>query len=287
VRDRTVGAPPIDEAMARTARRAPRPAALAAWVPGVLAGAGIAAQVCYPLLDGDALSVLTIAAVLLLSAAAVTHAAIHLGPAAAGLLLAGSAGIGLVAEVAGVRTGVPFGAYTYGDGLGPQLLDVPVLVPLAWTMIAYPALLAGRTLAGRAGRAWLPVAVPVGLLGGWTLAAWDLYLDPQMVAAGRWTWQHPTPGLPGVAGVPLTDYAGWLAVAVLIVAVLHRLLPAPDPGPPDGVPAAVLAWTWIGGALGNLAFFGRPAVAAYGAVAMGVTVLPYVVLVLRERRGRR
>jgi putative membrane protein len=253
----------------------------------VLAGAGIAAQVCYPLLHGDALNAVTIAAVLLLSAAAVTHAAIHLGPAAAGLLLAASAGIGVLAEVIGVRTGLPFGDYAYGQGLGPRLLDVPAVVPLAWTMLAYPALLAGRVLARRAGRPWLPVGLQVGLLGGWTLAAWDLYLDPQMVAAGRWTWQHPTPGLPGVPGVPLTDYAGWLAVAVLIVAVLDRLLPAPDPRPPDGVPAAVLAWTWIGGALGNLAFFGRPAVAAYGAVAMGVTVLPYLVLVLRERRRRR
>lgn len=249
----------------------------------MLAGAGIAAQICYPLLDGGALRAATIAAVLLLSAAALTHAAIHLGPAAAARLLAGSAGIGLLAEVIGVRTGVPFGAYTYGRGLGPMLLGVPVVVPLAWTMLAYPALLAARALAGRTGRSALLVAV----LGGWTLAAWDLYLDPQMVAAGRWTWADPTPGLPGVPGVPLSDYAGWLAVAVLMVAVLHRLLPAPDPRPPDGVPAAVLAWTWIGGALGNLAFFGRPGVAAYGAVAMGLTVLPYLVLVLRSRRRPR
>ena len=87
----------------------------------MLAGAGIAAQICYPLLDGGALRTATIAAVLLLSAAALTHAAIHLGPAAAARLLAGSAGIGLLAEVIGVRTGVPFGAYTYGRGLGPML----------------------------------------------------------------------------------------------------------------------------------------------------------------------
>jgi putative membrane protein len=107
-----------------------------------------------------------------------------------------------------------------------------------------------------------------------------------MVAAGRWTGR-PDPGLARRPGRAAERLAGWLAVAVLMVAVLHRLLPAPDPRPPDGVPAAVLAWTWIGGALGNLAFFGRPAVAAYGAVAMGLTVLPYLVLVLRSRRRPR
>ena len=57
-----------------------------------------------------------------------------------------------------------------------------------------------------------PPAVPVALVGGVALAAWDLFLDPQMVDAGHWTWAHPDPGLPLVPGVPLTNYAGWLVV---------------------------------------------------------------------------
>jgi putative membrane protein len=115
------------------------------------------------------------------------------------------------------------------------------------------------------------------------LAAWDLYLDPQMVAAGHWTWHHPTPALPGVPGIPLTNYLGWVLVAVVMVAVLDRVLPVRGDAPGEAVPAALLAWTWLGSGLANLAFFDRPAVAGYGVVAMGVTVLPYLRLLLSDR----
>ena len=45
-----------------------------------------------------------------------------------------------------MRTGLPFGDYSYAGTLGPELLDVPLVVPLAWTMMAYPVLLAARRL---------------------------------------------------------------------------------------------------------------------------------------------
>jgi putative membrane protein len=149
-----------------------------------------------------------------------------------------------------------------------------VLVPLAWVMMAYPTLLAGRLLA----RGW--VALPVA---AWALASWDLFLDPQMVAAGHWTWAFPEPGLPGVDGVPLTNFAGWLLVALVMQAALHRLLPT---GRPSGnaVPFALLAWTWLGSTLANAAFFDRPAVALWGSAAMGLVVAPALIA---WRRGRR
>ena len=120
------------------------------------------------------------------------------------------------------------------------------------------------------------------------MAAWDLFLDPQMVDAGRWAWAAPLPGLPGVPGVPLTNAAGWLATGIVIVAALDRLLPASgatDPGAgtvrtetvrTEMVPAALLAWTWLGSTLANLTFFDRPVLAVYGGVLLGATVLPYL-----------
>jgi putative membrane protein len=102
--------------------------------------------------------------------------------------------------------------------------------------------------------------------GGLALAAWDLFLDPQMVADGHWTWRFPEPALPGVPGVPLTNYAGW----VWSRSADHRHAQGAPAAPvPERVPAAVLAWTWLGSTLGNLAFFDRPWVAVYGGVAMG------------------
>ena len=236
-----------------------------------LAAAAVAAQVSYPLLDGVALRAATVVAVALFCGASLAHAAATHGPRVAAAVLLVAGGLGLAAEAVGVATGIPFGEYRYAGTLGPELLGVPVVVPLAWTMMAWPALLAGRALAA-GGRRW--AVVPVG---AWLLASWDLFLDPQMVAAGHWVWLFPEPALPGVPGVPLTNYAGWLLASVLIVAALHVVVPDRAQGVrAHTVPAVLLAWTWVGSTLANAAFFGRPAVAAYGFVAMGAVVLPYL-----------
>jgi uncharacterized membrane protein len=252
-----------------------RQARLAA-VPVGLAATGILVQIAHPLLDGDTLHGATVTSVVLLCAAAVTHAALAWGPRAAATLLVTASGLGLLAEGVGVATGVPFGEYTYAGTLGPKVGGVPLLVPLAWTMLAYPCLLLGRRLSGNHGTAG------VATVGGLALASWDLFLDPQMVADGHWTWLFPDPALPGVSGVPLTNYGGWMLVAPWMIAVLHQALPR-DPVP-ERVPAAVLAWTWLGSTLGNLVFFGRPWVALWGGLAMGLFVAPYLWRVREELR---
>jgi putative membrane protein len=243
-----------------------------------LAVATVLAQIAYPLTDGKPLRLLTIATVLLFAGASVLHAAASRGPRWGLGLLVVAGGIGLAAESVGVRTGLPFGDYRYADTLGPKLLDVPVIVPLAWVMMAYPSLLLGRRLAraaARRSRTRSPSGAVAVATGALCLAAWDLFLDPQMVAAGHWTWRDPHPALPGVPGIPVSNYLGWLLVAVVMIGVLHVLLP-PRPRASEDVPGALLAWTWAGSVIGNAVFFDRPAVAVWGGVAMGVVVVPYL-----------
>ncbi|GAA3626301.1 hypothetical protein GCM10022223_49450 [Kineosporia mesophila] len=238
--------------------------------------AGVLAQISYPLLSGAPLRVVTVLSVLLLTSAGVLHAALRWSPRHAAVLFAVAGGIGLAAETIGVHTGYPFGEYVYTGRLGLKVAGVPVLVPIAWTMIAYPALLLGRRLA--TGIGGTRSRARTALLGGFALAAWDLYLDPQMTAQDAWRFADPHPALPGVPGIPLTNYAGWLLVALIIVAALDRVLPdRPDRRRGWEWPAAsVLAWTWLGSAVANLFFFGRPWVGVYGGLVMGLTVLPYL-----------
>ena len=122
--------------------------------------------------------------------------------------------VGFVVEAVGTHTGFPFGRYAYDNSLGTRLLRVPLVIPLAWTMMAWPALAAARRLVEQ------PALVAV--VGGWALASWDLFLDPQMVAAGHWHWAHTSPGL---QGIPLTNYVGWLAVSIVLMAILDRIVP--------------------------------------------------------------
>ena len=238
-----------------------------------LAAATVLAQVAYPLVRGDARDTLTVVTVVLFAATSLLHAGLTRGPRTALLLLLVAGGGGLVAEALGVATGVPFGRYEYADSLGPALLGVPVVIPLAWVMMTWPAhLVAARLARSRAGR----VAV-----GAVALAAWDLFLDPQMVDAGHWRWADPLPALPGVPTVPLTNYAGWLLVAAGLVLLLDALLP-PTGAVDDTVPYALYLWTYASSVLAHLAFFGLPASALWGGLGMGLVAVP-LALSLRRR----
>jgi uncharacterized membrane protein len=248
----------------------------------VLAAVAVVVQVAHPLLSGDVLTTATVVSVLVFAAASLVSAAATHGLRAAAVLALGAGGVGLLAEAVGVSTGFPFGDYAYAGTLGPQVLGVPAVVPAAWLMMAWPTMLAGRSVVDLLRQRFAPVprwvAVPVS---AWVLTAWDLSLDPQMVAAGHWSWAHPDPSLPGIPGIPLTNYAGWLLVSLVVHAVLqtgvpHRVRPGVAPGAAlgAGAPALLLGWTWLGSALGNAVFFGRPWVALWVLVAMGLVALP-------------
>ena len=239
---------------------------MAVWV---LVGATIVAQIGYPLVRGESRDALTVTTVLLCCAAALSHAALTRGARAAATLLLVTAGGGLLVEAVGTATGLPFGRYEYTGSLGAELLGVPAVIPFAWTMMAWPAwLVAGRLVPRhRAARV---------LVAGWALASWDLFLDPQMVDAGHWVWADPAAGLPGAGTVPLTNYAGWLAVAVLMMAALGVALPAAAARPvSDDAPMYVLyLWTYASSVLAHLAFFGLPGSALWGGLAMGAVAVP-------------
>jgi putative membrane protein len=229
-------------------------------LPGVLA----LLQVGYPLVAAETRATLVVVIVVVGFAAVVNHALTTQGGLQTAALLAITTGGGFAVEAIGVATGVPFGRYAYSDALGPRLLGVPLVIPLAWTWMAWPAWLAAGRMVGRR-----PARVAVGAVG---LAAWDLFLDPQMVAEGYWRWSDPTPALPGVPGVPITNYLGWLAVAAVMMAVLSR---ARLREPADDAPMlALYLWTYASSVVAHALFLDLPGSAAWGALGMGVVALP-------------
>jgi carotene biosynthesis associated membrane protein len=271
-------------ALDRASEIDPRPPG---WVPVALATATVLAQILYPLTDGSARNRLTVLTVLLFAAASVTAAWRARGVRYAGTLLVVSAGIGFAAEAIGTTTGVPFGDYTYAGSLGPRLFGVPLVIPLAWTMMAYPALLVGcRSAVGSARDATGFVAGTGAriVIGALALASWDVFLDPQMVDAGHWRFEAGNG--PALTGIPLVNFAGWLLVALVLMALLSALLPgtARLVGN-DRVPLGLYLWTYGSSLLANLVFFGRPEVALTGGVAMGIPVALLVRALRRDRRG--
>ena len=118
--------------------------------------------------------------------------------------------VSLLFESVGVATGWVYGPYHYTNSLGPKFLGlVPYLIPIAWFMMSYPSFIiadrlvpSGWTLF-RAGR-WQHL-LSVATLGGLVMTAWDLIMDPVMVASGHWVWDKQ-----GVYfGIPLQNFWGW------------------------------------------------------------------------------
>jgi len=234
-----------------------------------LAAATVLLQIGYPLTRGDVRDGLTVLTVVVFFLASTSHALVHRGARWTGAYVLVTGGLGLLAEAVGTATGVPFGDYDYTGSLGPQLLGVPVVIPLAWAMFAYPCLLVGQRLAR--------TALGAAAVGGCALASWDLFLDPQMVEAGHWRFADVTASLPGAPGIPLSNYLGWLLVAWAMLALLQLLgRTAQDEGTADDrVPGALFLWTWGSSVLANAVFFGRPLVALTGGVVMGLVAVPY------------
>ena len=217
-------------------------------------------QVVTPLFERGHRQLPTTVVVVLLAAAALCATAVSAGWRRAVVAVGAATAVGVAVEAVGTRTGLPFGEYRYTDALQPQVLGVPGVVALAWAGMGLPA----WAVASRLVR---PLAARIGV-GAVALTGWDLFLDPQMVAEGFWVW----PGGGAYRGIPLSNFAGWLAVSALLMGVFALTVRWAD--------SALAAGTYLLMAvmevLGFLLFFGDPVVAVVGGVVcvpLGVAAL--------------
>jgi len=239
------------------------PSGWISYLPWGFATATILGQIVWVLVGDDAKTALSILTVVTFFLASASHAFLSRGAAWATGFLAISLAFGWGVEMLGLATSFPFGTYAYSDDLGLSVGGVPLVIPMAWSMMAYPCLLAAQRLS--------TTALGTALIGGWVLAAWDLFLDPQMVGQGYWTWSEIGWALPGIPGIPLQNFLGWLLSAMVLMWLLDRL---PRKVASDAVPVTLLTWVFASNVLANLAFWGQPGVALWGGICMGVVVVP-------------
>lgn len=167
--------------------------------------------------------------------------------------------LGWLAEFIGHTTGFPFSPYKYTDILQPQLGGVPLLIPLAWLMMFPPAWAVATVIVD--GMPHLPRLNRLfrAAVAALAFTAWDLFLDPQMVAWDFWRWQ--TPG--AYFGIPLLNFAGWLLVSFIISwLVMPRHLPVAQL-------VAMYLITWLLQTIGQLFFWNLPGPALFGFLGMG------------------
>jgi putative membrane protein len=112
-----------------------------------------------------------------------------------------------ILEAVGVKTGLIFGSYTYGNVLGPHLLDVPVLIGINWALIIIGAILISAKLTKN--RILMP------LLAGLFAVTFDLVLEPVAIKLNYWNWEG--------GNIPVQNYIAWFVIGT-ISAVLFSLM---------------------------------------------------------------
>ncbi|MDQ3147369.1 MAG: carotenoid biosynthesis protein, partial [Actinomycetota bacterium] len=176
----------------------------------------------------------------------------HLGWRRTFVYTAVAVAVGGVAENASVHLGLPYTRYAFDDGLRGEevfLGDVPVMVPLSYTFMAYFAYAAGRLLASgpdrtRAPRRWTELLLAL------MLAVWALWvLDPVSRLGEEFylgeLFAYEGPGF--WFGLPLGSQVGFAATAAVLLAVLVALDRDSPDRPVDGLghhPHLVALVTW-------------------------------------------
>lgn len=230
------------------------------------------------------------------------HAASRLGWRTAVGIFAVAFSLSLASELTGTTTGYPFGPYSYTTQLGHLIGGrVPFNIPTSWFFMLYASLaICGRVLAARddARTRWRWAAV-----AALVLTAWDVSMDPAMVATTHWLWHLPP--LEGASplrrvfltgffyGMPLTNWVGWLLTGFLVARAMLAIVPPSRWAAsvsPSRLPLALYA---ANGVLPLLVCAGRGMwwAVVLGATAMGLPLLlsvrrpEYATTARRDVRG--
>lgn len=107
---------------------------------------------------------------------------------------------GFLLEMVGVNTGLIFGEYTYGEGLGLKIAATPLMIGLNWLMLIYISAAVFQSL--RFSPVWVIVA------GSSMLLIYDLVLEQVAPVIDLWSWAGDV--------IPFSNYVSWWFVAALM-----------------------------------------------------------------------
>lgn len=116
--------------------------------------------------------------------------------------------IGMAIEIIGVKTGWPFGEYTYGTVLGPKLMDVPLTIGFNWFMLSYSLGVIANQLVKN--------SLPSAVLGATFMVGMDFLIEPVAIKLGYWNW--------AAIDIPVSNYIAWWFISLVILTIFNWLL---------------------------------------------------------------
>ncbi|MBU0531282.1 MAG: carotenoid biosynthesis protein [Candidatus Uhrbacteria bacterium] len=124
--------------------------------------------------------------------------------------------IGFIMEYLGVHDGKTFTPYSYTDFLGPQIYNIPILIPISWFTALTTAWMGARLIIGFGKRvSGLIIILVASLLA----VVYDLPIEYMaMHVWNSWNWEQGGPLL----SVPTLNFIGWFVTAFLVFGLGSR-----------------------------------------------------------------
>ena len=116
--------------------------------------------------------------------------------------------LGYIIELIGIKTGLLFGNYSYGDGLGFKLLDVPLIISINWAMLICAGIVTVRKVFRNKFIVISVTALVVTFI--------DLIIEQVAHKLDFWQFEG---GLPG-----LHNYLGWIGVVFFTSYIFYPLI---------------------------------------------------------------
>ncbi|MBM4286702.1 MAG: carotenoid biosynthesis protein [Deltaproteobacteria bacterium] len=156
----------------------------------------------------------------------------HLGLGQSVIYLIVGYSIAWLSEFSSIHTGFPYGWYTYIPATRDQELwigGVPFMDSLSYVFLAYAsyslALLLLRPYQRCPQENSPPHSLAPVFLAAVLFVTLDIIIDPLALRGYRWflgqIYGYPEPGI--YFGIPLSNFAGWLLVGVMLTYFLQRL----------------------------------------------------------------
>lgn len=108
---------------------------------------------------------------------------------------------GFFIETIGVETGLIFGSYKYGDGLGLKVLETPLVIGLNWAFLTYTSLSIISEFR-------FPKFITL-LLAPLLMVVYDLILEQLAPKMDMWSWENNV--------IPFQNYIAWYVVSFVFV----------------------------------------------------------------------